>query len=160
MPSNKQPLKMDDAGLDLLSEREGGFVLVPYRDTEGVWTDGLGNTHGVVPFGPAITLEKAKEDFARNLAWVEDALSLVRVPIEQHQHNALGSFIFNVGAPNFETSKLLRILNEGAPTDTVAAQFDRWHIPASIISRRNGEREQFRGVHFQARIQNVPVLPV
>jgi GH24 family phage-related lysozyme (muramidase) len=33
-----------------------------------------------------------------------------------------------------------------------ALQFDRWHIPPEITSRRNGEREQFRGTAFRARL--------
>lgn len=42
-----------------------GERLRPYRDSGGVWTDGIGNTHGVTP-GVTITHEQAVADFERN----------------------------------------------------------------------------------------------
>ena len=145
-------MNISPQGLDLLSQREGGFVLHPYRDTRGIWTDGLGNTHGVVPNGPPITMEKARADFARNSKWVAGALASVRVPLEQHQYDALFSFAFNVGGSAFLSSTLLKLINAG-DMQGAAAQFDRWHIPPEITSRRNGEREQFKGTHVAARIE-------
>ena len=145
-------MNISPQGIDLLSQREGGFVLKPYRDTRGIWTDGLGNTHGVVPDGPPITLEKAKADFALNSKWVTAALANVRVPLEQHQYDALFSFVFNVGGSAFLNSTMLKLINAG-DMDGAAAQFDRWHLPPEIISRRNGEREQFKGTLFAARIE-------
>ena len=38
--------------------------------------------------------------------------------------------------------------------DECAGQFDRWHIPPEIATRRNGEREQFLGTVFAARCDN------
>lgn len=147
-------MPMSDQGIDLLSQREGGYILVPYQDSKGIWTDGLGNTHGVIPHGPAISLEKAKADFQRNLAWVEAAIAeSVKVPLQQHEHDALGSFTFNVGADGEEHSTMVREINAGDMAD-VPAQFDRWHIPAEIATRRNGEREQWKGTGFSARCDN------
>lgn len=144
-------MNTSDQGLELIKEREG-CVLKPYQDTVGVWTDGVGNTHGVVPNGPPITMEKAMEDLRRNMAWVEGAIaSKVTVPLEQYEHDALASFIFNIGAGAFGSSTLLRLLNQGEH-GAASAQFDRWHIPPDITSRRNGEREQFKGTRFEARI--------
>ena len=150
-PGRMSGMRMSDAGLELLMEREG-CVLRPYRDSRGIWTDGVGNTSGVTPDGPPITREKAMADLRRNLEGVEAALSQVRVPLEQFQHDALGSFVFNVGAGAFRESTLLRLINEG-DFDGAAAQFDHWHIPPEIASRRNGEREQFKGTRFEARIE-------
>lgn len=142
---------LTDEGMDLLSQREGGFVLTPYQDSKGIWTDGLGNIHGVVPNGPPISLEKAEADFQRNLAWVKGALSGVTVPLESYQSDALYSLIFNIGGGGFGSSTILHRLNAG-DYDGAAAAFDMWHIPPEIISRRNAEREQFKGTQFQARI--------
>lgn len=147
-------MELSPQGLDLLSQREGGFVLTPYQDSKGIWTDGLGNTHGVIPNGPPITLEKAEEDFARNSAWVLASLALVQSDIQQNQFDALFSFIFNIGGGQWGSSTMLRMLNmePSAPPEEIAAQFDRWHSPPEITSRRNGEREQFKGTAFEARI--------
>ncbi len=145
-------MNISDQGRELLLEREG-CRLEAYRDSEGVPTIGVGHTSGV-SMGDTCTKEQALEWMAEDLRWVEGALnSKVTVPLEQHQYDGLGSFIFNVGAGAFESSTMLRLLNSGADVEMVAAQFDRWHIPPEIISRRNGEREQFKGTRFEARIE-------
>ena len=123
-------MKTSDEGRALILEREG-CRLRPYQDSVGVWTDGVGNTMGVVPNGPPITRPKADADLERNLGVVERAIEeAVQVGLEQYQFDALASFAF----------------------DGAASEFDRWHIPAGITSRRNGEREQFKGTALQARI--------
>jgi lysozyme len=146
-----------DQGVKLIMEREG-CVLKPYQDSVGVWTDGVGNTHGVVPGGPPITMEKAMADLKRNLAGCEAAINsgVKCAKLEQHQFDALASFAFNVGEGAFLSSTLLRKINLG-DMDGAAREFDRWHIPAGITSRRNGEREQFKGTAFEARINEETV---
>lgn len=150
-------MRTSDQGRQLIMAREG-CVLKPYQDSVGVWTDGVGNTVGVVPNGPPITREKADADLARNLARFEKCINdSVRVDLEQYEFDALVSWAFNVGAGAAATSTLLRLLNEHAPPAEVAAQFDRWHIPAEITSRRNGEKAQFLGEQFVARIEKETV---
>lgn len=144
-------MKTSDQGLKLLTEREG-CVLKPYLDSVGVWTDGVGNTVGVIPNGPPITQEEADADLRYNLDRFERAINdSVKVSLEQHQFDALVSFAFNVGEGAFKSSTLLKKIN-AKDFDGAALQFDRWHIPPEITSRRNGEREQFKGTAFQARI--------
>ena len=144
-------MKTSDEGRALILEREG-CRLRPYQDSVGVWTDGVGNTMGVVPNGPPITRPKADADLERNLGVVERAIEeAVQVGLEQYQFDALASFAFNVGETAFKGSTLVRRLNTG-DFDGAASEFDRWHIPAGITSRRNGEREQFKGTALQARI--------
>ena len=146
-------MQTSDQGVMLIREREG-CRLVPYRDSQGVWTDGVGNTHGVRAWGPPITQAKADADLKLNLRVVEACINHeVKIVLEQFQFDALASFVFNVGTRAFETSTLLKVLNAG-DLDGAAAQFDRWHLPTEIISRRNGEREQFRGAAFEARIES------
>lgn len=145
-------MNISDQGLELIKDREG-CVLKPYRDSVGVWTDGVGNTVGVIPGGPPITMEKAMADLRRNLEVAAAAIEQnVIVSLEPHQREALLSFIFNVGVAAFVHSTLLRLLNAGDYAGA-AAQFDRWHIPPEITSRRNAEREQFKGAAFVARYQ-------
>ena len=137
-------------GIALIREREG-CVLRPYRDSVGVWTDGVGNTVGVIPNGPPITQEKADDDLRRNLDRFEDAINdNVTVGLEQHQFDALVSFAFNVGVGAFKSSTLLKRIN-AMRFEEADLQFDRWHIPPEITRRRNGEREQFAGRHFVAQ---------
>lgn len=171
---------MTDQGLELLVQREA-LMLVAYPDPEsplfktctsaGItpynngyqrlvgweaipgnpWTIGVGHTGGVKA-GDTCTREQALEMLRADLAWVDRAVALVRCPLEPHQGDALRSFIFNIGAPLWEGSTMLHMLNGDAPDmAAVALQFDRWHTPASITTRRNGEKFQFMGAAFHAR---------
>ncbi len=145
-------MKTSDQGLDLIKEREA-CKLEAYPDpgTGGEpWTIGVGHTGGVKP-GDRITEAEAMDLLRKDLEWCEAAVNLVKVPLEQHQFDALVSFVFNVGQGAFAASTMLRLLNAGKYAE-VPAQFDRWHIPAMVTSRRNGEREQFKGTQFAARI--------
>jgi lysozyme len=121
-----------------------------YRDTVGVWTIGVGHTAGVTE-GDRCNEEQAMAWLAEDLQWSEAAVNLAKVPLTQHQFDALVSFTFNVGQFAFASSTLLRLLNEGNPPEVVARQFDRWNIPPEIISRRMGEKAQFLGTDMVAR---------
>lgn len=145
-------MKTSEQGVALICEREG-LRLEAYLDTANppVATIGVGHTAGV-QMGDTCTREQALEWLADDLRWAEAAVNEgVKVPLEQHQFDALVSFTFNVGQGAFLQSTLLRRINAGDMAGA-AAQFDRWHIPASITSRRNGEKAQFQGTAFEARI--------
>ena len=124
--------------------------LVPYKDPAGIWTDGWGNTHGVIPNGPAITQEKADADLDKNLAdAVYTVNHYVAITLSQNEFNALVDFVFNVGVGNFTTSTLLRRLNVG---DIVGAanEFQRWDMAggkhlAGLMRRRLAEKAMFNG---------------
>jgi len=143
-------MRMSEQGIDLLMQREGSRRAA-YRDSQGIATIGVGHTGPEVQMGLVWSDEQIRDALARDLAWAEGAVnSQVRVPLEQHQFDALVSFIFNIGSGAWASSTMLRKLNEG-DYEQAAAQFDRWHVPPEITSRRNGEREQFKGAAFEAR---------
>ena len=143
-------MKTSLQGISLIRDREG-CRLAAYLDSVGVPTIGCGHTAGVV-MGATISQQEADAMLAEDLKWSEAAVNEgVKAPLEQNQFDALVSFVFNVGRGAFLNSTLLRMLNAGR-MDEAASQFDRWHIPPEITSRRNGEREQFRGSRFEARI--------
>lgn len=113
-------------GVSKIVEWEGGYRLTPYQDTKGVWTDGVGNTHGVVPHGPAISQAKAEQDFRNNLYSAEVAVeNHVKVPLNDNQFAALVSFVFNVGVGAFIASTLLKVLNN-RNYSLVPGQLLRW----------------------------------
>lgn len=145
-------MKTSAQGRALIMAREG-CRLDAYQDSVGVWTIGTGHASGVVP-GMTITREEADALLAEDLARFEKCINdNVRVALEQYEFDALVSWAFNVGAGAAATSTLVRLLNEHAPPAEVAAQFDRWHIPAEITSRRNAEKAQFLGEQFVARLE-------
>lgn len=144
-------MKTSDAGLHLIIEREGNKTHA-YLDSVGVWTIGVGHTgpevHSGLVWTDAQVMDALRKDIERFEKAVNDA---VTIELDQYQFDALVSFAFNVGDGAFKASTLVQKLNAG-DLDGAAAQFDRWHIPAEITSRRNGEREQFRGAALLARV--------
>lgn len=124
--------------------------LVPYQDSAGVWTDGWGNTHGVIPHGPAITKEKADADLLRNCQAAVYAVNhYVAVHLRQNEFDALVDLVFNIGAGNFANSTMLRKLNAG-DLEGASHEFARWDMAggvhlAGLLRRRKAEEAEFDG---------------
>jgi len=75
--------------------------------------------------------------------------SLVTVPMNQCQFDALVSWVYNLGPANLKKSSMLRVLNEGK-YDEVPAQIKRWNkaggkVLDGLIRRRQAEAEMFEG---------------
>jgi len=96
-----------------LTEHFEGTVLHKYDDGVGKITIGIG--HMIKPgetFPEKITAEFARELLMKDLQVAKNAiLKNVKVPLNQCQFDALGVFIFNVGANAFANSTLLKKLN-------------------------------------------------
>ena len=142
-------MKVSDIGIDAITDYEG-VRLKAYPDpgTGGEpWTIGVGHTGGVRP-GDTITREQSDAFLRADLAHCEKAIErLVRVPLTPGQFDALASFIFNVGAGNFENSTLLRLLNKG-DYDGAADEFLKWtraagRVLPGLVKRRISERKLF-----------------
>jgi len=138
-------------GLELLMAREGKRNAV-YLDSVGVPTVGYGHTGPDVQMGEIWTNERIEEAFAKDLERFENAINdAVTVPLKQNQFDALVSWAYNVGTGAATSSTLIRKINAG-DFEGAEHEFDRWHIPEGITSRRNGEKAQFAGSAFEPRI--------
>ena len=143
-------MKTSEAGIALIQAFEGS-VLHAYPDpATGAepWTIGYGHTKGVKP-GQTCTREQALEWLREDLAWAEAAVSqYVKVPLAQHQFDALVSFTFNLGAGSLASSTLLRLLNQKDYAGA-ALQFPRWcngpngPLPG-LVRRRAAEQALFQ----------------
>lgn len=137
-------MKMSEAGLKILMLREG-FRNKAYKDTKGIWTIGVGHTGPEVKEGLVWTDKQVMDQLRIDIRLCEKTLdATVVVLLGQNQVDALCSFIFNVGVNAFRRSTMLRFINKGLMKEA-AAEFDRWHIPPEITSRRNSEKAQFQG---------------
>ena len=144
--------KMSHRGLLALARHEG-IVPGPYRDSTGTWTFGIGHTAAAGPPDPATMPRGMPDDldagireafrlFREDIGRYEaDVRRAVQVPLKPHEFDALVSFHFNTGG--IARAALTRHLNAG---DRVAAAnaFLNWRKPASIIPRREAERDLFR----------------
>lgn len=73
----------------------------------------------------------------------EAVARLVLVELTDGQYGSLCDFVFNVGAGNFRTSTLLRVIND-RQTGRVAGQFRRWILAGGkpwpgLVTRRERE---------------------
>lgn len=137
-----------------ITEREG-LRLAAYRDGGGVLTIGVGHTSAAGPPtvtpGMKITAADADNILSRDLATFEKAVrETVKVPLKQHEFDALVSFAFNVGAGAFEDSTLVKKLNAGDRAGA-ADQLLRWNkdngkVVPGLTNRRKSERKQFLGL--------------
>jgi lysozyme len=146
-------MDMSAAGLKKLIEREG-MKLHAYRDIGKVWTICAGHTSAAGPprVYPGMVATKAecmamlKHDVSKFEDCVEMAL---KVPVEQHEFDALVSFAYNVGCAAMRSSSVLRYLNRG-DRRTAADRFLLWNKVKGrpikgLTNRRKSEREQFLG---------------
>lgn len=135
-------MKLSPTGIAFIQSAEG-CRLMAYRDGRGVWTIGWGHTGPEVQAGVRWSMSEAKASFSKDIAWAEAAVNkLVRVPLAQNQFDAIVSFVFNIGEPNFKLSTMLRKLNN---SDWVGAQaqFPRWN---KITEERTGHLKVDKGL--------------
>ncbi|MCV9940894.1 lysozyme [Boseaceae bacterium BT-24-1] len=140
-------MKVSDKGLIEIVCSEG-IVPYPYLDSVGVWTYGIGHTKGAgapdpatMKRGIATPLKDCIELFRKDLVKYENAvLKAVKVPLKQHEFDALVHWHYNTGA--IATATLTKRLNAGN-RKAAADQFLVWNKPAELIPRRQKERKLF-----------------
>jgi lysozyme len=147
--------------------RHEGIVPGPYLDVRGVWTFGIGHTAAAGPPDPGkmhrgmpTDLEAGVREsfriFRTDLAAYESEVRrAVKVPLAPHEFDALVSFHYNTGG--IAKAVLTRALN--ADDRAAAAEaFLNWRRPASVIPRREAERDLFR--HGRYPGGSIPVWSV
>lgn len=157
-------MKLSDKGLLEIAEHEG-IVPAPYFDSVGVLTYGIGHTRNAglpnpatMPRGMPANLDKAIDealdvfriDVGRYEARVNAA---VRVPLKQHEFDALVSFDFNTGG--IHRAKLTAAINRG--DKDAARHFMGWLRPIEIKKRRTAEMRLFQTGNYDANGDDIPV---
>lgn len=152
-------MKISETGLNLVRAFEGchrsigGGKFQAYLDPVNVLTIGYGHTNHHEPKITSSTVwtqQQCNEALARDIGIFEEAVGrLVKVPLAQHQFDALVSFAYNLGEGNLGKSSLLRKLNAG-DYKGAAAEFPNWtraggNVLAGLVRRRNSEMLMFLG---------------
>lgn len=132
---------------------DGNGYFKPYICPAGVLTIGWGHTNVQgrqfdqnSRWSPAECDAELTQDM---LAAETSVQRRVRVPLEQHEFDALVSFTFNCGEANLAKSTLLKKLNDG-DTEGAAREFKRWNrgggrVLNGLTRRRTAEEFMFRG---------------
>ena len=141
-----QRRKVSREGLLLIKSFEG-FRPRTVRRRDGVPVIGYGHVKSARP-GATITEAEAELLLQYDLLPIVEAInSRVSIPLNQHQFDALASFIFSVGVQRFESSDVLEQLNAGAPARAAEA-LSGWpdRVQPAIDApyrRRSAERALF-----------------
>jgi lysozyme len=148
---------MSTEGLMALIGHEG-IVLSRYKDSVGVWTIGIGHTAAAGNPDPAtylgdLTVSEAfgllRLDITKYEAGVNKA---VKVPLKQHEFDALVSFHYNTGA--IGKASFVKKLNAGDRAGAMKGMMD-WRKPDEIVPRRTSERNLFRDGVYPAPFANI-----
>ncbi|TXE27089.1 lysozyme [Serratia ureilytica] len=137
-------VKTSRAGLELIGNAEG-CRRDPYKCPADVWTDGIGNTHGVNP-GVRKTDQQIAADWKKNILAAEKCVNIYAYGdnLSQGAFDAAVSITFNAGCSTMQKSTMFRLFRQG---ETVAAceQFPRWVYAGGVklpglVNRRDKER--------------------
>lgn len=149
------PTALSHQGAQFIEHFEG-FRADLYDDAAGNCTIGIGHLvhmgrcNGSEPgeFRQGISRQRAEEILQQDAASAASAVhDHVKVPLSQERFDALVSFVFNVGAGNFESSTLLRELN-AKHYHAVPEQLLQWthaggQVLPGLVTRRKAEGELF-----------------
>jgi GH24 family phage-related lysozyme (muramidase) len=132
-------MKTGTTGLNLIKGYEGLRMSAHYTPNEE-WTVGYGHS-ATARHGMSVTEGDAERLLRQDVQPIEKTIAdTVRAPLNQNEHDAIVSLIFNIGEENWKRSTVLRKLNEG---DKLAAAraFEMW-----TKARVNGELVQLDGL--------------
>jgi GH24 family phage-related lysozyme (muramidase) len=148
-------MNISQKGIDLIKSFEG-LSLKAYKPVAGekYWTIGYGHYGADVRQGQVITKEQAEALLKKDLQkYVDGVNSVLKVPINQNQFDALVSFAYNCGVGALQKSTLLKKLNAG---DYVGAskEFGKWvHGAGGVVLKGLVTRRQ-----KEAKLFNTPVV--
>lgn len=158
-------MRTSSKGIVEIAEHEG-IVPAPYRDSVGVMTFGVGHTaaaggldpremNSAMPAGAALdkAVDRALMLFRDDLVKYEARVNgAIKVPLKQHEFDALVSFDFNTGG--IVRAKLTEQINRG---DKSGAGFMGWLKPPEIRKRRTAEQRLFKTGDYDHNGTMVPI---
>lgn len=142
-------MQISQKGIDLIKSFEG-LRLTAYKavPTEKYWTIGYGHYGSDVRHGEKITEAQAEALLKKDLQkYVDGVNSLVKVPVNQNQFDALVSFAYNCGVGALQTSTLLKKLN-AKDYAGASLEFAKWNksggkVYQGLVTRRAKETALF-----------------
>jgi lysozyme len=155
-------MQVSDRGVAKIAVWEG-IVLGPYLDSVGVWTYGVGHTKAAGGPNPETmprvdtrtwSAERVDDEIAKALHLFDVDLDsyearvrqAVKVPMKQHQFDALVSWDFNTGGATHRSAsgapaRLIQQVNRG---DWSGEGLFGWVRPKELIPRRHAEQRLMR----------------
>lgn len=144
-------------GKNLIKEAEG-LRLDAYKCPAGVPTIGWGHTKGV-RMGQRITQGMAEDMLVEDIAPIERLLNGLKINFRQEQFDALVSWVFNLGAGNFKSSTMYKLILADADDEEITDQLVKWtysgkqQLPG-LMKRRVAEANLFIGRDMYRIVNN------
>jgi lysozyme len=145
--------------VNLIKQFEG-FRNKVYKDAVGIPTIGYGSTEyqngtKVTMSDPPITEPAAVELLLAHLNKnvLPILVKTIKVELAQNKIDALGCLIYNIGSGNFNSSSLLRSINEQKPLDVIEHSWLAWNkgrvsgelqVLKGLTTRRQSEFDLFK----------------
>jgi GH24 family phage-related lysozyme (muramidase) len=143
-------MKTGDTGLNLIKAYEGLRMTAHYTPSEE-WSIGYGHS-STARHGMNVTEGDAMRLLQEDVKPIEQIITEnVRAPLNQNEHDALVSLIFNIGEENFKRSTALRKLNAGDKLGAAEAM-EKWNKAKidgelvtldGLVRRRAAEKSLF-----------------
>lgn len=145
-------MRINDIGINIIKTFEG-FRSEPYTCPASVPTIGYGSTRTlngsrITLRHPPITESDAEELLLHEVRNCEKAVDhLIKVELNENEHSALQSFVYNLGSGRLQSSTLRAKINRG-DFDGAADEFPKWRraggkILKGLVLRREAERKLF-----------------
>ena len=145
-------MRINETGLNLIKTFEG-FRSEPYFCSAMVATIGYGSTWSfdgsrVTLSHPRINKAEAEKLLLREIRNSEKAVDrLIKIELNENEHSALQSFVYNLGSGRLQSSTLRRKINRG-DFEGAADEFPKWRraggkILKGLVLRRAAERKLF-----------------
>ena len=135
MPSRHRKhktMKASDRLIEALKRFEG-LRTEAYLCAAGRWTIGYGHTL-TAREGMIIDEQRAEHLLRQDLKTIERWLSSKNITEEQHQFDALVSFIFNLGIASFYDSTLRKVIERDGSEEEIRKQWMRWvHVKKKVL---------------------------
>jgi lysozyme len=129
-------LQFTAAGLIALAGYEG-YERLPYQDSGGIWTDGFGNTHNVVP-GKPVEVTAALIQLNKNTVSAQNAVNrCITSYISDPTFSSFVSFTYNNGNLAFCNSTIVKLYNAGNK-HAACAELPKW----SCITVKEGSGDK------------------
>ena len=145
-------MRISPRGLSLLKQFEG-CILVPYKDSAGLWTIGYGHLIAdgrTLPDSAKYKISQKQADLLLKYDVIPREKAVERrctVPLHQTEFDARVSFVFNLGAGCFQRSTIRQKLNRGdrAGAAKVLLRYNRagGKVIKGLVNRRMAEFKLF-----------------
>lgn len=166
--SSPQGMQVSKKGYLELADREG-LSQSPYLDSVGVKTVGIGMTKSDIKdldswsWDKELSIKECVDMYKQHVQPYANAVrKALKVPVQQHQFDALVSICYNIGIGGMQKSTFMKRINARMHSQDIVDAILMWDKPPEIKGRRRKEATMYQfGVYNNEDgcVDNIEVNP-